>query len=352
MSSVILPHIQSLKPYSPPLEGRNPHDNLLLDFNEKVDVLPQSIVDALHAYIDSGRLQTYPHYSNIVELLADYVAVDKEQVLLTNGSDQGIELVFRSCCENGDEVIIPAPSFAMYTQCAKVQNLKIISPSYKFDSGFPLTEVLQSISEKTKLIVIANPNNPCGTMVSKADILKIAQAAPHSAVLVDECYFEYSRVTVTNACSSHPNLFVTRTFSKTWGMPSLRFGYLVSHANNIRALSCVRGPYDINQLAVVAARAALSNRADVDVYVREVMEISKPLVESFLQNKEICFWQSNANYLWVFFEDPEKVAMELGHRGILVRPKDDANGRTGLRITLGNARHTAQLLQALEEILS
>ena len=349
--SVILAHIQRLTPYLPPLEGRNPKDNLLLDFNEKVDVMPASIRNALHDYIDSGRLQTYPSYSDTTELLADYVGVESSQILLTNGSDQGIELVFRSCCQAGDEVIIPSPTFAMYKQCAAVQALKVHTPLYEKKAGFPLQQVLAAINKSTKLIVLANPNNPCGTALEPDTILRIANAAPHAAILVDECYFEYTQKTVATSCLNYPNLFVTRTFSKTWGMPSLRFGYLVSHPQNIQSITCVRGPYDINQLAVVAARAALNNRSDVDAYVNEVMQVSKPLLESFLQSKHVSFWKSEANYLWAFFDNPESVAEHLAVKGILVRPKQDSLGKTGLRITLGNRRHTQQLIEALDELI-
>ena len=350
-SSVVLPHIQKLRAYKPPLEGRDPKSMLLLDFNEKVEEMPASIVNALCDYIQDGRLQTYPSYSDTTERLADYVGCSRDEVLLTNGSDQGIELVFRACCEAEDEVIIPGPSFAMYSQCAQVQNLRVHAPQYKKESGFPLQEVRSLIGPSTRLIVISNPNNPCGTSLAVEQIVDLAELAPKAAILVDECYFEYSGRTVTPYINDHRNLFVTRTFSKTWGMPSLRFGYLISAKQNIEALTCVRGPYDVNQLAVVAARAALANRGDVDAYVREVMEVSKPLVESFLQSKGIDFWESSANYLWVFFADPETVCQKLQSRGILVRPKQNADGRVGLRITLGNRAHSEKLLKVLGGIL-
>ena len=129
--------------------------------------------------------------------------------------------------------------------------------------------------------------------------MELSRAAPHAALLVDECYFEYSGETLVPQLNGLNNVFVTRTFSKTWGLPSLRFGYLISSADNIRALSNIRGPYDINQLAVVAAKAALENTGDNQVYVDEVMNKAKPQLEAWLQEQHVEYWPSSANFLWV-----------------------------------------------------
>ena len=126
--------------------------------------------------------------------------------MITNGSDQGIDLIIRSACTAGDDAIIPAPTFAMYLQCAKVENLNIIEPQYTIESCFPTQEVLNAISDKTRLIVISNPNTPSGTLVNRKDILAVAKAAPKAIILVDECHFEYTRETGTEYLSGYPNL--------------------------------------------------------------------------------------------------------------------------------------------------
>ncbi|MBB6520858.1 pyridoxal phosphate-dependent aminotransferase [Pseudoteredinibacter isoporae] len=344
-------HIEAMAAYTPPLEGRNPDDFTLLDFNERTIPVSQAIKQALVDYVQGNRLQQYPHYGDICDRLAQYCGVQADQVMVTNGSDQGIDLIIRACCREGDEIIIPAPSFAMYEQVAKVENLKIIKPIYERESGYPLAEVKAAITARTKMIVVSNPNNPCGTLLNPDGIVNLASSAPDVAILVDECYYEYSQCTVAHALDRCPNIVITRTFSKTWGIPSLRFGYVLAAKENIQALLNVRGPYDINQLAVVAAVAALDNPEYTEQYVAEVMGQAKPKLEGFLTERGIEFWPSAANYLWVFPDRPEAVNKCLQQATILVRPKADADGRVGLRMTVGTCEQTEQLISILEQCL-
>jgi histidinol-phosphate aminotransferase len=348
--SVINPHIVALSAYKPPLEGRNPNAFTLLDFNERTIPVAENVKRALHEYIDAGRLQMYPAYGDVVARLAAYAEVAESQLMITNGSDQGIDLVFRAVSSSNAEAIIPGPSFAMYHQCAKVEAMTLREPQYTQKGGYPLAEVLSAINANTRIIVVSNPNNPCGTLVSVVAIQQIADAAPHAAILVDECYFEYSRATAVSLINDYSNIFITRTFSKTWGMPSLRFGYLMSSHENILALCNVRGPYDINQLAVVAANAALDDPSETQSYVTEVMEKAKPLVESWLDSAEINYWQSQANYLWCFPDKPEKVGDHLQQHGFLVRPKS-YKGQVGLRITIGTLGQMHRLIDVWEVLL-
>jgi len=349
--SIFKQHIADMSAYLPPLEGRDPQAFTLLDFNERTIPVAEPILQALEAFIRSGRLQMYPSYGDVTSKIADYCEVLEEQVMITNGSDQGIDLIIRSACREGDEIIIPGPSFAMYGQCARVENLKIVEPQYTREGGFPLEGVLESINSKTRLIVISNPNNPSGTLVSPEDILRIAKAAPDAAILVDECYFEYSKTTVAPYLAEQPNLVVTRTFSKTWGLPSIRLGYVLSAKENILALLNVRGPYDVNQFAVAAVQASLARPETALEYVDEVMGVSKPLLESFFRDRGVDFWPSEANYLWSFPADPERANQALVEAGILVRPKADAQGRTGLRVTLGTEGQTRRLIEVLSSVL-
>ena len=349
--SIFKAHIRQMGAYKPPLEGRSPHQHTLLDFNERTIPVSEPVINALTDYIHGGTLQTYPHYGDITEKLADYCGVQSSQAMITNGSDQGIDLIIRASCNSGDEVIIPGPSFAMYHQCAKVENLRIIEPQYSLGSGFPTQDVLASISDKTKLIVISNPNNPSGTEASRDDILKIAASVPDCTILLDECYYEYTKATVCDVLEQYPNIVITRTFSKTWGLPSIRFGYVLSAAENILPLLNIRGPYDVNQLALVAARAALDHPEYTQTYVGEVMGQSKPLLEKWLEEKKIPYWPSSANFLWIFFDNPDEVNQTLLSENILVRPKADAEGKMGLRVTLGTQQQTEHLISCLNRLI-
>lgn len=345
MTSILKPHLLSLSPYQPPLEGRDALAQTLLDFNERTIPVVEPIAQALCEFIQAGRLQQYPAYGNVVERLADYAGVQAKQLMITNGSDQGIDLVFRAVSREHAQAIIPGPSFAMYDQCAKVEGMEIIAPHYSKDQGYPLDDVLNAINEQTAIVVIANPNNPSGTLLDVDSIARIASKAPHAAILVDECYFEYARCTCVPLLIDHENLFIARTFSKTWGIPSLRFGYLMAHPRFIHALCNVRGPYDINQLAIVAAHAALDHPDSVNDYVTEVMNQAKPLFEDWLMEQNIDYWPSAANFVWTFPEDAQAIADHLATKSILVRPKA-FNERLGLRISVGTHEQMWQLIRA------
>jgi histidinol-phosphate aminotransferase len=349
--SIFKSHITAMSAYKPPLDGRDAHQHLLLDFNERTLPVTQAVEDALVDYIRSGRLQMYPSYGDVVAQIASYAGVPVEQVMITNGSDQGIELIIRASCREGDEAIIPGPGFAFYAQCAKVENLTIIEPKYRFNQGFPFDDVIAAISERTRVICLASPNNPCGTPISREQIFAIAKAAPHAAILVDECYYEYVKTSVADAVEQYPNIVITRTFSKTWGIPSLRLGYIISQPQNILALLNVRGPYDVNQLAVVAIKAALKNPEATLAYVEEVMQQSKPALEVYLRAKGVKFWPSATNYLWTFPANPKEITDGLQQAGILVRPRVDADGVLGVRITIGTLAQTQRLIQVLEKWL-
>lgn len=344
-------HIVKMKEYKPPLEGRNPAEYMLLDFNERTIPVAPEIRTAIMDYVNRDTLQMYPAYEDITELLAQYAGVDSRQVMITNGSDQGIDIITRGICREQDRIIIPTPSFDMYWQCARMENLEIVGIPYTEDKRFPTKQILNSVDESTKQIVIPNPNNPTGTPVSVEDILLIAEKAPQTAILVDECYFEYSKLTVKNHIDEYKNLFITRTFSKTWGLPSVRLGYILTAESNIRQLLKIRGPYDTNMIAVEAIRAALKNPSYMQEYVNEILNAAKPLIEKFLKDKGIDFWPSSANFIFMVPRNPEKVIEKLHQNSILARPKNDALGNMGVRITIGTLEQTEKLVGVLEQIL-
>lgn len=348
MKKLFKPNLYAMRAYQPPLEGRSASQHLLLDFNERTIPVSEAICKALCDYINSGALQKYPAYGDITTKLADYLGTKAENLMITNGSDQGIDLVVRAVAQPGWRAIIPAPSFAIYRQCAEVENAEIVEPDYDIEGGFPLNAVLAAVNDDTRLIVVPNPNNPTGTGISTAQIEEILTSAPEAVVLIDECYFEYSGVTMVDMVDRYPNLVIARTFSKTWGLPSLRIGTLVSQPENIEQLLKIRGPYDVNQLAIVAVEAALENPDYTRDYVAEVMNESRPLLERWLDAHGVEYWPSEANFLWTFPDRAKELDSFLQQRNILVRPKADASGRLGLRINLGTVEQTKKLLTALD----
>jgi histidinol-phosphate aminotransferase len=347
-------HIQKMNSYRPPLEGRTSKKYLLLDFNERTTSPDKKVKDAIKSFIDSNRLQVYPEYENLEARIAEYAKVPSSCVMATNGSNQGIDIVCRVHLDKGDKVIIPFPSFSMHYQSAYVQGSEVLGPAYKEDGKFPLEDVLDMLEdEKVRLVIICNPNNPLGTATPLSVVEKVLTKAKENgvAVLHDEAYFEFSGISAKALIEKYDNLYIVRTFSKAFGMPSIRAGYVISHKDNIQELLKVRGPYDVNMFAKVAVLAALDNTKYAEDYVKEVMEKSKPKVETFLREKGVSFYPSDANFLLLKIPKPKEAARLLKSKGILVRIQKNHAGREAMRVTIGSVEDINRFCRVFEEII-
>lgn len=340
-------NIKAMEPYNPPLEGRASKGYLLLDFNEMTIETSPKVKQALHDFIDGKRVQVYPEYGNLNEVVAQYAGCNADEVIVTNGSDQAIDIVMRAFVEKGDRVVIPSPSFAMEYQSALVQGAKILEPRYQEpDLSFPIDEVLQLLDSSPKLLVLCNPNNPTGGDIPMRDVQRILEKAREKdvAVLHDEAYFEFSGITAIDFIKDFDNLCITRTLSKQFGIASVRAGYLISQEQNIREFMKIRGPYDVNMFAATAIRAAISDVEYSRAYIQEVMKKTKPMLEEFFNKHNIMFYPSKANFLLVKPEDPQNVLRILGEEGILVRPRRDVPGT--LRVSVGTVKDTERFMLA------
>lgn len=348
-------NVKEMKPYKPPLEGRSDQDYLLLDFNERTTCPSQQVKEALREFIDADRLQVYPEYGDIEKKIAQYARVSASQVMITNGADQGIDVICRAHLSDGDKVIIPDPSFAMHYQSARVQGAQILEPSYsEQDGSFPLEAALSLISDNVNLVILCNPNNPLGTSIPVRSVEKILRKAREKEipVLHDEAYFEFSRITCTDLIEEYDNLYITRTFSKAFGLVAARVGYVISQEENLQELMKIRGPYDVNMFAKMAVLAALEDISYVEDYVREVMQESKPRLEKFLRESGISFHPSAANYLFLTVPNPMELKGNLEAEGILVRPKEGPGGKCGVRIAIGTLEDTEKLINAFSSLIA
>ena len=314
--------------------GRRTFSGLLLDFNERTTTPTTAITSALIDFLKRDTEQMYPEYGNLQETIATYANVNPDQILITNGSDQGIDLIFRTFTGERDTVIIPSPSFAMFFQAAQSVGNTIVSPEYRNKTlAFPLSEVIQMIDDAVKLIIVCNPNNPTGTLVPIADIEKIARVGKNAIVLVDEAYVEFSQTSAISLIRRYPNIIITRTLSKAFGLASQN--WLSCRKEYINELNKIRGPFDVNMLAQVAAVAALQNVDDMKQYAREIMTRAKPMVEKFFKTNGILFYPSSANFILFQPDNAKRVASILRANGVLVRPQNKPGVQNTLRVTIG-----------------
>ena len=306
--------------YKPPLEGRNPKEYLLMDFNESPEPPPPSVGRALQDYLVEGNLHVYPHYGSFCEELGQYVGVTAAQLLLTNGSDQGIDVILRSMLDPGTNLVIAIPGFTMFKQTVDTIGADFIGVPYPADFAFPYEKVRQAVNPNTRVIVVINPNNPTGTSAPLEQVEALLKEFPDCAVLVDEAYYEFTGQTCLHLLNQYPNLVVIRTFSKAFAIPSLRLGYVVARKEFINELLKIRGPYDVNMAAVVAAQALLADQEPWRDLVNHLMQEVKPRLENFLREQRIEFHPGEANFLLV---EPKGGATEavnyLKGQGVLVR---------------------------------
>ncbi len=350
MSNAPVPReaVRKMAPYSPPSGGRE--GKLRLDFNENTVGCSPQVIDFLREQLTAGRLSIYPEYADALRELSTFFGVTSDEFTLTNGTDEAIQILVNTFIDDGGDVVTLKPSYAMYRFYADVAGAGVREIPFRAGTlEFPLEELLAALRPHTRAVLIANPNNPTGTGVALDGILKIVKAAPQAAVLVDEAYFEFSGVTALPCIREYPNLFVSRTFSKVYGMAALRCGCLFSCAENVRWLRKAQSPYSVNTLAVLAARAAIRDREYIARYVAEALE-ARRLVCGGFDRLGIRYFPSQANF--VLFQAGDRaipIRDALRERGLLVR--DRSYELPGcVRVTVGTRAQAERFLTELEQL--
>lgn len=348
-----LKHIKDMVSYTPPLNGRLDFSGDLLDFNERGISPSKKVTAALVTFFREGKMQRYPEYADLKEKISKYAKVPLSQIMITNGSDHGIDVIFRTFVNKNDTMIIPVPTFSMFMQYAQMIGCRILKVPYeKMDFKFPLTGILQLLKNKNpKLIIICNPNNPTGTVLPLKDIEVIVRSAPDSIFMIDEAYFEFSGTSATSLLKKFPNIIIVRTFSKAFGLASLRIGYVIAGEQHIEEMTKIRGPYTINMAAHVAASAALDDIENMKTYVQEIMTKAKPLVEAFFKKNNIQFYKSGANFILFKPQNKNEVYEHLKKNDILVRPQSAHGIEEMLRVSVGTTKQMKRFIKVYSQLL-
>lgn len=340
--------VEKMAAYSPPTAGRE--GKLRLDFNENTVGCSPKVAEFLKAQITADAVSVYPEYVDAKRELAAFFGVAENEMLLTNGTDEAIQLLINTFVDDDDEVIILQPSYAMYQFYAELAGAKIRNVGYREETlAFPLEELLAAILPATRAVLISNPNNPTGTAIDLEEIIQILERAPNAAVLLDEAYFQFYGKTALPLIAKYPNLFVSRTFSKAYGMASLRIGGLFSQARNVELAHKAQSPYSVNRLAALAARAAICDSDYLESYVAEILTARDQLYAG-LRALGILFFRSEGNFVLVRFGDrASEVCDRLRAEGLLVRDRSHEVAG-GVRVTVGTREQTAGFLRALERV--
>jgi histidinol-phosphate aminotransferase len=288
----------------------------------------------------------------VEEEVSGFLGLDPAQVLLTNGVDEGIHLLCATYLDPGDEALVVVPTFAMYAIFAQAEGARVVEVRAGDNFTFPAKDLLAQLNPRTRLIAVANPNNPTGAAVAGDVLIQIAQAAPQAALLVDEAYFEFHGETLLDHTRQIQNLFVARTFSKAYGLAGLRIGVLAGEARQMAMVRRVASPYNVNAAALAVLPEALQDQEYVRRYVAQVLSNREKLQQE-LDHLGLHCWPSHANFVLVRIGSAHtEFVQALRGGGILVRDRHSDPGCEGcVRLTVGSDEHTQALIGALRDVV-
>ena len=327
-----------------------PVDSIIkLDANENPYGCSPKVLQALatcpnlNIYPDAGQTE-------LRKLLAGYTGVGVERIVASNGSDQLIDLILRLFVEPSDEVINCAPSFEMFRFGTELCGASLVEVPRNENYAVNVKAVKAAISSKTKIIFLANPNNPTGTIMPQPDILEILDTG--LPVVVDEAYYEFGGETVLPQIGQYRNLMVLRTFSKWAGLAGLRIGYGIFPPEIAGYLMRIKPPYNVNAAALVAVRESLKDMDYLMDRVKAIVAERERLFGELEKLKWLKPFPSQANFILcsVLSGKASELQQKLQKKGILTRYFDRPMLRNSIRFSVGKPEHTDTLIKALREI--
>jgi histidinol-phosphate aminotransferase len=302
------------------------------------------------------RLHMYPDGNAfyLKQKLAAKLGVTPSHLVLGNGSNDIIEFLGHALLGPDDEMVVSQYCFAIYPIVARLLGARVVTVPAR-DYGHDLPAMLRSVTAKTKLVFVANPNNPTGTLAPAAEVRRLVEELPEHVVLaMDEAYFEFldkpEDLLPLIRAGRKPNLILLRTFSKIYGLAGLRLGYGIAHPAFIAALEKIRQPFNVNSLAQAAALAALDDDAHVKQTRRNNFQ-GRKFLEKALTAMNVEYVPSAANFILAKVGAGKEVFEQLQRRGIITRPMVGYQLPEFIRITVGTPAENRRCVKALREIL-
>ncbi|MCC5878143.1 MAG: histidinol-phosphate aminotransferase family protein [Candidatus Sumerlaeia bacterium] len=334
------PGVAGVKPYSVP-RHRAPID-LKLDANEG-EAPPEQLFQRLVA-LGPDIMRRYPSAMELQQALATRLNLDPSQVILTAGADDALDRLCRAVLQPGKRLLLTNPSFEMLTRYAKLAGGEFDEIPW-MDGPFPVDAFLERITPETALIAVVTPNNPTGTVAAREVISRLAKAAPHAIILADLAYVEFADEDYTDYCLGFPNVIVTRTFSKAWGLAGLRVGYALGPEEYIGWMRAAGGPYAVSRPSLALSLARLeADQGDSARFIAQIRE-DRGRLHEMLDSLGIAHTDSQANF--AFAQSPQCLWIRdaLAGVGISVRayPGHPTLGNA-LRITCPGDRHDCDRL--------
>lgn len=320
-----------------------------LDANENPYGCSPKVNAALATYRD---MNIYPDsgQTELRKMLQEYTGVSAENIVVGAGSDQLIDLILRLFLEPGDEVINCVPTFAMFRFFMGLSNGKMVDVPRDEDYAVRVKAVKAAITRRTKIILLATPNNPTGTVTPRQDILQILDTGV--PVVVDEAYYEFSGETMAPLVNQYQNLIVLRTFSKWAGLAGLRIGYGLFPSKIADYLLKIKEPYGVNVAAAVAVRESLKDRDYLMDRVNAIITERERLFAELKKLEWLKPFPSQANFIFctVWKGKAGELQQQLQQKGVLVRYFDQPYLQNSVRISVGRPEDTDALIKVLREL--
>ncbi|SDT27333.1 histidinol phosphate aminotransferase apoenzyme [Mucilaginibacter mallensis] len=342
INKILRENIKKLVPYSSARDEFKGEASVFLDANENAFGSP--LEQQYNRYPD-------PLQYKVKKRLSDIKGVPPRNIFLGNGSDEAIDVLFRSFCNPGvDNVILVPPTYGMYEVSANINDIKINKVPLTEEYQLNLEGIAEAINDHTKMIFICSPNNPTGNSINRDDIETLL-ANFSGLVVIDEAYINFSRQkTFIQELTEYANLVVLQTLSKAWGLAGLRVGMAFASEEIIEVMNKVKPPYNINEASQELALKALQNVDQVNGWIKEILLQRDRLV---LTLKDFDFvldiYPSDANFILVKTTDPKGIYNFLVDKGIIVRDRSKVDLCEGcLRITVGTPAENDILLQTLQ----
>ena len=337
-------NIKTFKPYRSARDEYSGKQGVFLDANENS-----------FGSVDGNNTNRYPdpYQWKVKDKLAEIKGVPTQNIFLGNGSDEAIDLLIRAFCEpREDAVLIMPPTYGMYKVCADLNDVKTIEILLTKDFNISLSQILDAVSDKTKLIFLCSPNNPSGNLMQNRDIETLIEKF-NGLIIIDEAYLDFAKSrSWTTRLSDFENLVVLHTFSKAWGMAGLRMGMAFAHQKIVQILNNIKYPYNISVLTQEHVLKALGKGREKEQMVNEILKQREFLKRGLgaLKIVEEVF-PSDANFLLTRFSDAKRVYRELLEKQIIVRDRSSlAHCENCLRITVGTENENEKLINALKEM--
>ena len=334
-----------------PEQGR--YGKFRYDMNENPEGLPKDFVDSVLREITPAFLAIYPEPDRFLKKYAEFVGVKFENVVCTNGSDMAIRYLLESFCEVGKEVVTVTPSFEMYKVNCNILGYKHVPVSYEPDLSIKINNVLASINENTRVVVLLNPNNPVGNIYSLEEFELVQQRAEEvgAVVIVDEAYHYFYEKTFLYDALSKKNVVVIRTFSKLMSLAACRLGVIISNAELIHYVKNAKLTFDANSVALLFAERLIEHPEIICELIKTQQEGKCYCLEEL---RKCGYWCKDCRGNFILIQpkhDAQAIASRLEkERNVLVHAYSNSLLKDLIRVSTGSRKAMALFLDAFFEV--